>query len=594
MNLRAFWTYDLRAKSNTLCFTPIMTISGILTEWAISVFKKMDIEGMESVRFEVVPTAKPEFGDYQCNVAMALSKIMKKAPRQIAEAFVESAGDHEAVDRMEVAGPGFINFFLSDDWLVKYVCALGADDKLSAPQVGQGKKLVMDYAGPNIAKPMHIGHVRSIIIGNALDRIHRHVGYDVIADNHMGDWGTQFGIMIMGYKNLLDEDALKRAPVQELERLYVASYEKSKSDADWLDRCRGELVKLQNGDEENTSLWKGFVDLSLGEFQKMFARLGVSFDLNRGESFYSDMLEPVVKKLEAKGLAVESEGATIVEFEEEKLPVCIVRKSDGGFNYATTDIATIQNRQEEFAPEKIVYVTDERQQLHFKQIFAVSRRLGDAPELVHIWFGLMRLPEGTFSTREGNVIPLEKMLDEAESRALEIVKATSPEMPEDDQREVARKVGIGALKYADLSQNPQTMIVFTWDKALALDGNSGPYLQYAHARISSVRDKYTDRFPGQNPDEYPLSIGDPIERDVAMRVCRFPEVVVKAAANFRPNYVAEYLFDLAQAYSSFYQNLPFLKAEEGVRESRVRLCGLVAQVLKQGLELLGIEAPDRI
>lgn len=571
-----------------------MTISGILTDWAISVFKGMDVQGMDSIRFDVVPTTKPEFGDYQCNVAMALSKTMKKAPRQIAEAFVEAAGTHEAVDHMEVAGPGFINFFINNSWLVKFSCALGCDEKLSTPQIGAGKKLVMDYAGPNIAKPMHIGHVRSIIIGNALDRIHRYVGYDVIADNHMGDWGTQFGIMIMGYKNLLDEEALKRAPVQELERIYVASYEKSKGDEEWLAKCRGELVKLQNGDEENTALWKGFVELSLGEFQKMFSRLGVSFDLNRGESFYSDMLEGVVGKLEEKGLAVESEGATIVKLEEEKLPICIVRKSDGGFNYATTDIATIQNRQQEFAPEKIVYVTDERQQLHFSQIFAICRRLGDAPELVHIWFGLMRLPEGTFSTREGNVIPLEKMLNEAESRALAIVKETSPEMPEEEQKEVARQVGIGALKYADLSQNPQTMIVFTWDKALALDGNSGPYLQYAHARISSVRDKYTERFPGKNPDDYPILIGDPIERDLAMRVCRFPEVVVKAAANFRPNFLAEYLFDLAQAYSSFYQNLPFLKAEDGVRESRVRLCGLVAKVLKEGLALLGIEAPERI
>jgi arginyl-tRNA synthetase len=305
------------------------------------------------------------------------------------------------------------------------------------------------------------------------------------------------------------------------------------------------------------------------------------------------MLQGVIDRLQAAGLVKESEGALIVEFEQEKLPVGIVRKSDGGYNYATTDIATIISRNEEFRPEKIVYVTDERQQLHFSQVFSICRRLGIKVELQHVWFGLMRLPEGTFSTREGNVIPLERMLDEAEGRALAIVMETSPEMSPDQQREVARKVGIGALKYADLSQNPQTMIVFSWDKALSLDGNSGPYLQYAYARISSVRDKYSERF-GQSPDSYPVVIGSAVERELVLRVCRYPEVVLKAALNFRPNYIAEYLYDLAQAYSSFYQNLPFLKAEEGVRESRVRICGMVARVLKAGLSLLGIDTPERI
>lgn len=583
----------MRRKMNAVCFAT-MTVSGKLSEWAASVFEKMGAGAAGGMNIEVVSTARPEFGDYQCNGAMSLAKVLKKSPRQIAELFVQSAGAHEAVAKIEVAGPGFLNFFLKDEWLVAEACGLADDARLHVPQIGAGKRVVMDYGSPNVAKPMHIGHTRSMIIGSALDRIHRCVGYDVIADNHVGDWGTQFGILIMGYRNFLDAEALEKDPIQELERLYVQSYRKTKEDDSWLEKCRAELVKLQGGDEENLALWRRFIELSMGEFGKMFGRLGVKFDLNRGESFYNGMLQGVIDRLQDAGLVKESEGALIVEFEEDKLPVSIVRKSDGGFNYATTDIATIISREQEFSPEKIVYVTDERQQLHFSQVFSVCRRLGIKVELQHVWFGLMRLPEGTFSTREGNVIPLEKMLDEAERRALAIVAETSPEMSSDQQKEVARKVGIGALKYADLSQNPQTLIVFSWDKALSLDGNSGPYLQYAYARISSVRDKYAERFGRQSPDSYPVSIGHPVERDLLLRVCRYPEVVLKAALNFRPNYIAEYLYDLAQAYSSFYQNLPFLKAEEGVRESRVRICGMVATVLKAGLGLLGIDTPERI
>lgn len=571
-----------------------MTISGILTDWALSVFRAMGVENSHDVVFEVVPTTRVEFGDYQCNAAMALARVLKKPPRAIAGEFVANAVEHPGIEKLEVAGPGFINIFLKESWLIEYVCQLGDDEHHSIPQVGPGRKVVIDYAGPNIAKPMHIGHIRSTIIGNAIDRLLRAVGYEVIADNHMGDWGTQFGILIKGYRTFLDEAALADRPVEELERVYVKSYEMTKQDPAWLDACRAELVKLQSGDEENKAVWSKFIQLSLVEFERVFKRLGVKFDLHRGESYYNDMLDGVVKDLLDRGIAEASEGATVVKLEEEKLPVCIVRKSDGAFNYATTDIATILCREKEFDPEKIVYVTDERQQLHFSQLFTICRKLGVKAELNHIWFGLMRLPEGTFSTRQGNVIKLEKLLDEAESRALAIVKETGSGIAEEDQREVARKVGIGAVKYADLSQNPQTMVVFSWDKALALEGNSAPYLQYAHARISSVRDKYTERFPGTHADSFPVLISDPIERELVLKLCRFPETVTKAASHFRPNYVAEYLYELAQSYSSFYQNLPFLKADEGVRESRVRLCGLVASVLCRGLALLGIEAPTRI
>jgi arginyl-tRNA synthetase len=283
-----------------------------------------------------------------------------------------------------------------------------------------------------------------------------------------------------------------------------------------------------------------------------------------------------------------------VDLEEEGLPICIVRKSDGGYNYATTDLATVEARLEEFAPERIVYVTDERQQLHFKQFFTIAKKLGMEANLVHVWFGLMRLPEATFSTREGNVIKLADLLDEAEARALEMVKASSPNMPETDQKELARAIGIGAIKYTDLSQNPQSLVTFTWEKALNMEGNSAPYLQYAYARISSVSDKYAAQFPDKSLQNYSIQIKHPLERRIALKISRFPAAVRSAANLYRPNILADYLYELAQIYSSFYQNVPFLKAEEGVRESRIRICQITASVLRQGLNLLGIETPERI
>lgn len=302
----------------------------------------------------------------------------------------------------------------------------------------------------------------------------------------------------------------------------------------------------------------------------------------------------MLARLESAGLLVESEGAQVVDLEEEKLGVCIVRKRDGGFNYATTDLATVFSRVREFKPETILYVTDERQQRHFKQFFTVCEKLGEAVSLQHVWFGLMRLPEGTFSTRQGNVIKLEVLLDEAERRALEMVKTSSPDMPEDQQREVARAVGIGALKYADLSQNPQSLVTFTWEKAMALDGNSAPYLQYAHARIRSVLDKHAAQFPEDDVAGAAPAAELPVEQVLGLKAVQFPEAVIGATRHYRPNYLADYLYELAQNYSTYHQSVPFLKSEDGVRESRMRLIRMVADTLKTGLGLLGIEAPERI
>lgn len=565
-----------------------------LTEWIASVFGRLYPElDLEGINLQVVATTDERFGDYQCNAAMAMAKKVGQAPRAIASA-VQGESLPECAEKIEIAGPGFINFHLAKGWLCAALEAVRQDERLGVPEPGAGKTVVLDYSAPNIAKPMHIGHIRSTVIGNALDRMHRFLGYRVIADNHVGDWGTQFGLMLLGYRHFADRAALEEAPIEELERIYRESYARSKEDEKWLAQARSELVKLQQGDQENRALWQTFIDLSKEEFNRIYSRLDVQFDLERGESYYNDRLPGVVEKLEQRGLARESDGALVVDLEDEGLGVSIVRKSDGGYNYTTTDLATAITRAEEFNPEQIIYVTDERQQLHFRQFFAILKKMGYTVNCKHVWFGLMRLPDATFSTRQGNVIKLEALLDEAERRAFKIIDTPDSALDEKQKKEVARAVGIGAVKYADLSQNPQSLVTFTWDKAMSLEGNSAPYLQYAYARIASVRDKYAERFAGQDYSAYPLRLQETVERRLAIHLLRFGEAVQVAARTYRPNGLADYLYELAQVYSTFYQTLPFLKADEGVRESRVKLCDLVARTLRQGLKLLGIETPDRI
>jgi len=549
---------------------------------------------LSALNLDAIPAADESFGDYQCNGAMAAAKLLRQPPRAVAEQVVAHLPTGGWIAKAEIAGPGFINLTLADGALARHLESVQADPLLGIPQPGAGKRLIIDYSSPNVAKPMHVAHIRSTVIGDALKRIHRALGYEVLGDNHLGDWGTQFGILIMGYRNFLDPAALAAAPVDELQRVYVLSHQKCEEDPAWKDQARAELVKLQAGDPENRALWQQFIDLSLAEFNRIYGRLGVAFELVRGESYYNDALPGVVAKLQALGLVRESEGALVAFLEEEKLPPCIVRKSDGGYNYATTDIATVFSREAEFRPDGIVYVTDERQQLHFRQFFALAKKAGAKTPLRHIWFGLMRLPEGLLSTRKGTAIKLDLLLDEAERRALEIVKQASPDMPAEQQQAVARAVGIGAVKYADLSQNPQSAVTFTWEKALAMDGNSAPYLQYAYARIASVIDKHAERFADCDWRREPIVLDVPPARRLAVRLARCADAVLDAADQEKPSLLADALYDLSQAYSSFYQNVPFLKAEAGLRESRVRLCDLVAKVLRHGLALLGIDTPDRI
>ena len=540
--------------------------------------------GEDHSAVRVVPATDPKFGDYQCNDALKLAKRLRRNPREAAQAVAAALAGEGVFDKVEVAGPGFLNLTVSPEWLNERLAALAAAPKFGIPQTGAGKRVVIDYSSPNAAKQMHIGHIRSTVIGGAIDRIFRALGYDVVADNHLGDWGTQFGILIKGYRELLTDDERANLTVATLEKCYVLSAAKAKEeDGLWREECKRELVKLQQGDADNLALWKRFIDISIGEFERMYAKLGVKFDTYRGESYYNAMMPGVVEELVKAGLAVESEGALVVNLEAEKLGVAIVRKSDGGYNYTTSDLACVKSRVAEYAPERIIYVTDARQQLHFRQWFSIAAKMGCTTTLVHVPFGLMSFQGKAISTREGNLIRLDELLEEAKRRAFEIVKERGG-----DER-LAEQIGYGAVKYSDLSHDPITDIDFSWDKALALEGNSGPYLQYAHARVRSLLAK-----AGGEPAERAFAVAEPSERRLALQLVEFPGAVVRAAEAYKPSVLADYLFQTAQLYSSFYQSTPVLKSEEPTRSSRLALCALFGDILRLGLSLLGIETPDHI
>jgi len=570
-----------------------MTIEQQLSSWIretfATVFPDVELPG-KAVRVERTKDAK--FGDYQCNAAMALAKPLGNNPRAIATEVQEKAELPEHIEKIDIAGPGFINLFLNPAWLAEQA----AQGVPQVPQIGEGQTVVMDYSGPNVAKSMHIGHIRSTVIGSTLDKLYRSVGYTVIADNHIGDWGTQFGLLIMGYRNFVNEAALKEDPIGELERIYVESQGRAKEDEDWQQAARDELVKLQQGDADNRALWQQFIDWSMPVFDAMYKRLDVSFELTRGESYYNESLPTVVADLLAAGLLQESEGAQIVDLEADKLNIAIVQKKDGGYNYTTSDLATVRSRVEEFSPAKIIYLSDERQQLHFKQFFKISEKMSwvASDVLQHVWFGLMRLPEGTFSTRSGNVIALDALLNEAEERAYAIIQEKNPEMPEEEKREVASAVGVGAVKYADLSQNPQSLVTFTWEKAMALDGNSGPYLQYAQARTSKVVRDFKERFPEVDLDGTALQVMEAEERELALKVLQYPEAVLSAVNNYRPNFLCDYLYELAGLLNAYYQKYRIFGEDEALAVNRVKFNNLGGEVIRAGLKLLGIGSPERI
>ncbi len=628
--------------------------------------KQIELKLQAAVR-EILPDADvsavlvrpcdPKFGDYQSNALMALAKVRKLNPRQLATDVLAKLDVSAVCEKVEIAGAGFLNFRLKNSVLTQTLEAAARGEHLFFETAATPKTVVIDFSSPNVAKPMHVGHIRSTGIGDALQRTLRLLGHRVISDNHIGDWGTQFGMLIFAwnFESFFENDPANLPdPIAEFERVYKIVSRACEGDADSLDyirkkfsfradvsqepfdekialqRAKEELVKLQAGYEQNLQIWRRLIAISQFQFNKIYSRLDVKFDVTLGESFYNPWLGEVVNDLLKHGIARESEGAVGV-FSNGSLPPkedpflvnrdgewvadpALVRKSDGGFNYTTTDLATLNYRTSgeilkhpevvaklgklDGPIDEIIYVVDDRQSGHFKKLFAAfARWQPDAAKkvkLVHVGFGKIMGDDGKpFKTRSGDTVKLGDLLDEAEERAFKIVSEKSPELPEAQRREIARVVGLGAVKYADLLPNRQSDYVFSWDKMLALQGNTAPYLQYAYARIKSIfRKSETSNI--QHPTSN-IQLTAPEELALAKHLLNFGITLEAVADELRPNYLCNYLFELAGKFTSFYENCPVLKAEEeATRNSRLTLCDLTARVLKQGLETLGIEIVEQM
>jgi len=575
-----------------------------------------------SLEPQVTSTSDPKFGDYQTNVAMILAKQAKANARQLAQEIIGRLDVGDMCEPPEIAGAGFINFRLKPAWIAARLSEFSNDARLGVPAPAKVKKIVIDFSGPNVAKPMHVGHIRSTGIGDTLSRIASFVGHEVVRDNHIGDWGTQFGMLLVGWKTVLDKEALTADPLGEMERIYKLVSARSGEDEATHKSVQQELVKLQNGDGENLALWHEMIRLSQVQFDDIYTRLDVQFDVTLGESFYNPQLKDVVQRLADLGIARQSEGAWCV-FSDHTLPEkedpflvqrdggwidvpALVQKTDGASNYATTDLATLEYRLKEWSPDEIIYVTDGRQQLHLRQVFAIFRRWHPDVKvrLEHIWFGtILGEDNKPFKTRSGESVRLADVLDEAVARAYKIVTEKSPELPEEERQEIARIIGIGAIKYADLVPSRQNDYVFSWDKMLSLQGNTAPYLQNAYVRIQSIFRKAaaTATAPVGEGATFPAPLAteaytltEPAEFALAKKLFLFGEIVPLVLDDYRPNILANYLYELASAFHSFFEACQVLKSEEPIRSTRLALCALTAKVLKQGLALLGIQVPSRM
>ncbi len=562
----------------------------------------------------VRPCPDAQFGDYQANALMALAKERKLNPRQLATEVLARLDVAGVCAPVTVAGAGFLNFRLLPEALNAALRAAARGEHHFFQPTAQPRTYVVDFSSPNVAKPMHIGHIRSTILGDALARLLRLLGHRVVTDNHIGDWGTQFGKLLVGWKTRLDAAALAADPIQEMERLYKTVHAAGEADPAVLEQARRELVQLQEGDAENLAIWRRMIELSQVQFDDIYSRLGVTFDHTYGESFYNSRLKSVVTELRDRGIAVESEGAMVVfsdgtrppkedpflkqEAGEWKPNPALVQKSDGAANYTTTDLATLAFRWETWRPDVVLYVTDGRQQLHFQQLFAIHRRWRPeaAMQLEHVWFGSILGDDGKpYKTRSGEVVRLSDLLDEAAERAFQVVREKNPELPEAECRRIGRVVGLGAVKYADLLPNRQSDYVFSWDKMLAFNGNTIPYLLYAYARIRSIFRKAAAEAPVAAAAE-PAAVAavTPEEVALAKHLLRLDFVLAAVADDYRPNFLCAYLYELAGHFARFFENCPVLKASPAERASRLVLCDLTAGVLKQGLEILGIEVLEQM
>jgi arginyl-tRNA synthetase len=556
-------------------------------------------EGIDRAAFEkaVRPASDPKFGDYQANGCMALAKTLGRKPRDLAAELARAVELRPIANPPEVAGPGFLNIHLDGAWVAAKLGELLLDDSLGLEPPARVKTVVIDFSSPNVAKPMHVGHLRSTVIGDSLARINAALGYRVIRDNHLGDWGSQFGMILWGWKNARDESNYEVDPVGELARLYRLAQDRIKEgDAAVKAAAQAETAKLHAADPENRALWSQFMPHCLGALQGIYERMGVRFDVQLGESFYDPMLASVVADLQAKGLAEESEGAIVVHVEQTEAPF-IVRKRDGAYNYATSDLATIKYRDQTWHPDQILYVVDHRQGDHFKQLFEVARKWGyNAVDLEHVAFGtILGSDRRPFKTREGDVVGLESLLDESTAEALKVVKENSPELDPAQQQQVAAVVGLGAIKYADLSQNRISDYVFDWQKMMAKNGNTATYMQYAYARTRSVFRKAETTAQAVRDKRPAIEVSHPAERAIGVLLLRLPEVLEFGSEEFKPNVLTDYLFALANAFSTFWEECPVLKAESAERrDSRLALCDLTARTLKFGLDLLGIDVVERM
>lgn len=584
-----------------------MTIPMLLTEQLASALKSVLGDALpENFSPVVSPAQDLRFGDYQSNAAMMLAKQARCNPRALATQVVEAFGESE-VATLDIAGPGFINFRVRPEYYARLTTAMLHDERLGVAVTDKPKTLVIDFSAPNVAKPMHVGHIRSTIIGDTLGRLARFLGHTVITDNHIGDWGTQFGMILWGWKNILKMEELEKDPIEALLSVYKTVNARCKEDETLLPVCKAELVKLQNGDEENLDIWKRCIAVTKIGLEKIYNQLDIHFDYWLGESAYNDALAPLVEDLMAKGIARESDGAVcvfsdgfhkpqddpfLVQKDGEWCDVpAIIRKADGGFLYATTDLATLDYRTQNFHADSIWYVVGAPQEKHFKQIFDIERMRGVSGDFRHVAFGsILGKDRRPFKTRSGDTVSLQDVMDEAISRAARVIEEKSPDMPAEEKARVSQAVGIGAIKFAELSQNRMSDYIFDWDKMLALTGDTAPYLQNSYVRTRSIFRKIEGAF------EAPalMELAADAEIHLARLLVRYAEVVPATLDDCRPNLLAAYLYELAKAFHSFYEACPVLKSEGNVRATRLALCELTARVLKQGMGLFGITMPEKM
>lgn len=532
---------------------------------------------------------RPDMGDFAFP-CFRLAKVMHKAPNMIAADIKDQIGDIDFIEKIEVAG-AYLNFYIKKEIFVKAMIEAANSDNFGSSDMGEGKTICIDYSSPNVAKNFHVGHLRTTIIGNSLYKIHSKLGYNVVRINHLGDWGTQFGKLIVAYKSWGSKEAVEKDGISELMKLYVKFHEEADKNPELVDEARAWFNKMENGDEEALSIWQWFKDISLVEYKRTYKLLGMDFDYYLGESFYRDKCQAVVDKIKAANLLKESEGAMIVDLSEYDMAPCIITKKDGSSIYATRDLAAIFYRKETYNFSKCLYVTGQEQKLHFAQVFKVVELLGNEwakDQLVHIPYGLVSLEGAKLSTRSGNIIYAEDILKDAIAKSLEIITEKSPNLP--DKEDVAKKVGVGAVLFNDLYNQRIKDVSFSWDKVLNFDGETGPYVQYTHARCCSVV-RMAEGFDPSSPIDYSL-ITEQDAIELLKEINRFPAVIKDAADKYEPSVVARFAVDVAQAFNKFYNSTRINVDDAALKNARVMLTYLTKNTISSALNLLGIEAPE--